>query len=98
MNRIVLLLLANPVFRRTGNRIRFFSLKPSRDQDESNDMRYSPIGSAVFELLDDTHTDRQTNKHPVALVYRIFRPSMFRTTPPKISQIQDVEQVKNLQG
>ena len=27
----------------------FFSLKPSWDQDKSNDMRYSPIGPAVFE-------------------------------------------------
>ena len=39
----------------------FFSLKPSRDQDEDNDIRYSPIGSAVFELLDDRQTDKQTN-------------------------------------
>ena len=27
----------------------FFSLKSSRDQDEDNDIRYSPIGLAVFE-------------------------------------------------
>ena len=39
----------------------FFSLKPSWDQDEDNDIRYSPIGSAVFELLDDRQTDKQTN-------------------------------------
>ena len=41
----------------------FFSLKPAGDHDEDNDIRYSPIGSAVFELLDD----RQTDKHPTAL-------------------------------
>ena len=29
----------------------FFSLKPSQEQDEDNDIHYSPIGSAVFELL-----------------------------------------------
>ena len=46
----------------------FFSLKPSRDQDEDNDIRYSPIGSAVFYLLDD----RQTDKHPTALYKGIF--------------------------
>ena len=34
----------------------FFSLKPSGDHDEDNDIRYSPIGSAVFELLDDRQT------------------------------------------
>ena len=38
-----------------------FSLKPSRDQDKSNDMRYSPIGSAVLELLSNTHTNKQTS-------------------------------------
>ena len=39
----------------------FFTLKPYRDQDEGNDIRYSPIGSAVFELLDDTQIDKQTS-------------------------------------
>ena len=39
----------------------FLSLKPSGDQDEDNDIRYSPIGSAVFELLDDRQTNKQTN-------------------------------------
>ena len=43
----------------------FFSLKPSWDQDKDNDICYSQIGSAVFELLSnihtDIHTDRQTN-------------------------------------
>ena len=39
----------------------FFSLKPSRDQDEDNDICYSPIGSAVFELLSNTQTFRQTD-------------------------------------
>ena len=34
-------------------------------------MSLSPIGTAVFELLSNTHRDRQTDKHPVALVYRI---------------------------
>ena len=49
--------------RRTGNRIRIlFSLKPSRNQDKSNDMRYSPISSAILELLSNTHTYRQTDK------------------------------------
>ena len=46
----------------------FFSLKPSRDQDEDNDIRYRSIGSAVFELLDDTQTDR----HPVTLYNGIY--------------------------
>ena len=64
-----------PDFRRTRGRIRMFlSLKPSRDQDEDNDMRYSPIGSAVFDLLSDTQTHRQTDIHRVALVYRIYLP------------------------
>ena len=44
-----------------------FSLKPSRDQDENNDIHYSQIGSAVFNLLSHTQTDR----HRVTLVYRI---------------------------
>ena len=57
-----------PDFRRTRERIwKIFSLKPSRDQDGDNDIRYSPIRSAVFELLVDIHTDR----HRAALVYRI---------------------------
>ena len=47
-----------PVFQRTRERIwKFFSLKPSRDQDGDNDIRYSPIRSAVFELLGDIHTN-----------------------------------------
>ena len=38
----------------------FFSLKPFRDQDEDNDICYSPISSAVFELLSYKQTDIQT--------------------------------------
>ena len=30
--------------------LEIFSLKPSRDQGEDNDIRYSPIGSAVLEV------------------------------------------------
>ena len=53
---------------KTGfNQIRIsFSLKPSWDQDEHNDIRYSQIGSAVFELLDDT-PHIQTDRHPITL-------------------------------
>ena len=39
----------------------FLSLKPSWDQDEDNDICYSPIGSAVFEL-NDTQTNKQTDR------------------------------------
>ena len=39
----------------------FFSLKPSRDQDEDNDTPYSPIGSAIFELLSQKLTYIQTD-------------------------------------
>ena len=47
-----------PDFRRSRERIwKIFSLKPSRDQDEDNDIRYNLIGSAVFELLGDIHTN-----------------------------------------
>ena len=56
----------SPDFRRTRERIwKIFSLKPSRDQDEDNDIGYSPIGSAVFDLY------RQTYRHRVAFVYRM---------------------------
>ena len=55
---IYCLLSILPDFRRTREWIwKIFSLKPSRDQDEDNDIRYSPIGSAVFELLSDNQTD-----------------------------------------
>ena len=37
-----------------------FSGEPSGDQDEDNDICYSPIGSAVFEL-NDTHTFKYRN-------------------------------------
>ena len=66
-NTIVFLLLANLVFTGfPGNRDPdpdFKILKPSHDSGKSNDIRYSPIGSAVFDLLNDSQTD----KHPVTL-------------------------------
>ena len=45
----------------------YFSLKLSRDQDEDNDIRYSSIGSAVFELLSLKHTDRHTYIYHITL-------------------------------
>ena len=41
----------------------FFSLKPSPERLEDNDVNYSPIGSVVFKLLSVTHrhTHRQTH-------------------------------------
>ena len=58
---------AKPVFRQTRIRILlFFRLKPSRDQDKDNDICYSPIGWAVFELLSNIHTDMIPNKIPRA--------------------------------
>ena len=66
------------VFQQTWNRIRiFFSLKQSWDQDKDNNIRYNPIGSAVFELLSYIQTDIQTNKHPVALVLDTRYPITF---------------------
>ena len=57
-----------PDFRRARERI----WKLSRDQDGDNDIRYSPIGSTVFELLGDI----QTYRHRAALVYRIYNPAL----------------------
>ena len=36
----------------------FFMPKTIPDQDKSNDIWYSPIGSAVLELLSNKQTDR----------------------------------------
>ena len=34
-------------------------------------MSLSPIGSAVFELLSQKHTDIQTDRHHITLEYRL---------------------------
>ena len=60
-----------PDFRRTRERIwKIFSLKPSRDQDGDNDIRYNPIGPAVPEEIGHKHkTSIQTSCCYIIRIY-----------------------------